>query len=72
MRTEGLPTVSDMNPAAHRCWERIAAVLPPSDPSDPADPSVNLATLMAILHAALYAKTVLNGPWFMPLPIPPL
>lgn len=47
------PTLGQVRPEAVRCWERVRAVLPPSDPTNPADPSVALDTLMAMLHAAL-------------------
>jgi len=44
-------------PAITRCWERVAAVLPPSDPTTSGDPSVNLDTLAAIAHAKWSALT---------------
>lgn len=42
-----------LSPAALRCYGRVAEALPPSNPREPGDPSVNLDTLMAILHVAL-------------------
>ena len=38
--------IADLHPAAHRCWQRVAAALPPSS-------GVALDTLMAILHSLL-------------------
>ena len=38
-------------PEITRTWERVHAVLPPSDPTKPDDPSVNLDTLAAIANA---------------------
>lgn len=56
-----LPTLGDVRPEAVRCWERVRAVLPPSDPTDPDDPSVNLDTLMAMLYAALVMDEALGN-----------
>jgi hypothetical protein len=50
---EPVPSLEELQPAAVRCWERVRAVLPPTDPTDPDDPSVALDTLMAMLHASL-------------------
>lgn len=49
----GPKLLGELHPAAFRCWQRVNAVMPPSDPSQPGDPSVSLDTLAAILHVTL-------------------
>ena len=43
--------MSEPIPEIVACWQRAAAVMPPTEPANPDDPSVSLDTLAAIAHA---------------------
>ena len=53
--------LSELSPAADRCYRRVKAALPESDPTNPDDPDVSLDTLAAILHFALSERDYLRA-----------